>query len=158
MDGVPVWVLPPHSAEALGRFLNDGAVGVGIESGVTVDASAGDLAALRALSPKPTGRPTRALVAFARFASDVQAGDQIGVLVQAGRNLLLGEVAGGLRVLARRRSADPPAQRAVGPVRAAHGGRPAVCAPGRPAALPGAVGGRRDTTRHERALAARSTA
>jgi hypothetical protein len=92
--GRPLWVVRPESTDALGRFLTDSAVGFGTESGVSVDATGQDLAGLRALAKPPGRRPTRALLALARLVTEVDVGAPVGVLVEQGQGLLLGEVAG----------------------------------------------------------------
>ncbi|HEX8304807.1 MAG TPA: MSMEG_6728 family protein [Jatrophihabitans sp.] len=89
-----LWVLRPESEHALGRAVLTGVVGFGMAAGVSVDASAGDLAALRELQVSPSRRPSRALRALAEFVDAVQTGDHIGVLVSGGQSLLIGRVTG----------------------------------------------------------------
>jgi hypothetical protein len=71
-----------------------GVIGFGASAGVPADASAGELAALRALQSAPSRRPSRALRALAEFVESVQPGDDIGVLISHGQSLLVGQVIG----------------------------------------------------------------
>ncbi len=96
--GRRLWVVQPESSEALGRFLVEGVVGLGVGSGVTVDASGLDLTRLRDLLA--SRRVTRPLRALARFLTEVQVGDEVAVLVEDGRALLLGQVVGDYEFLA----------------------------------------------------------
>ena len=89
-----LWVLRPESEHAVGRAVLTGVIGFGDAAGVPVDASAGDLAALRELQVTPSRRPSRALRALAEFVEAVQPGDDIGVLVSEGKSLLIGQVTG----------------------------------------------------------------
>ena len=69
-----VWVLRPETEQALGRAVLTGVVGFGAATGVPVDASVGELAALRALQSNPGRRPSRALRALADFVQAVRTG------------------------------------------------------------------------------------
>jgi hypothetical protein len=89
-----LWVLRPESEHALGRAVLTGVIGFGATAGVPVDASVGDLAALRDLQDVPSRRPSRALRALADFVDVVQQGDDIGVLISGGQSLLIGRVTG----------------------------------------------------------------
>ncbi|MDQ1720269.1 MAG: hypothetical protein QOI26_3 [Pseudonocardiales bacterium] len=89
-----LWVLRPESEHALGRAMVTGVVGFGAATGVPVDASALDLAALRELQVIPSRRPSRGLRALADFIEAVRPGDDIGVLVSGGESLLIGQVTG----------------------------------------------------------------
>jgi hypothetical protein len=89
----PLWVIRPESAEALGRFLGEGLVGLGVGSGMSTDAAGLDLPDLRE-AVGGRGRVTRPLLALARFLGDVQVGDRVAVLVQGGATLLVGTVVG----------------------------------------------------------------
>ena len=85
---------------ALGRFLELGVVGFGTASGVDVDATGRELHELRDLVGA-RGRPGRPLLALSRFLQDVQVADEVAVLVQQGRALLVGEVLGDYEFAAR---------------------------------------------------------
>jgi hypothetical protein len=89
-----LWVLRPESEHALGRAVLTGVIGFGAAAGVAVDASVGELAALRELQASPSRRPSRALRALADFVQAVRPGDDIGVLVSNGQSLLIGRVTG----------------------------------------------------------------
>ncbi|HST47139.1 MSMEG_6728 family protein [Jatrophihabitans sp.] len=89
-----LWVLRPETEQALGRSVLTGVAGFGPATGVPVDASVGELAALRALQGNPGRRPSRAVRALADFVLAVRPGDEIGVLVSDGRSLLVGRVTG----------------------------------------------------------------
>jgi hypothetical protein len=89
-----LWVLRPESEHALGRAVLTGVIGFGAATGVPVDASVGELTALRELQVGPSRRPSRALRALADFVVLVQPGDDIGVLISGGQSLLIGTVTG----------------------------------------------------------------
>ena len=140
--GSPPWVIRPESAEALGRFLGEGLVGLGVGSGMSADVGGLDLPDLRE-AVGGRGRVTRPLLALARFLGEVQVGDQIAVLVQGGATLLVGRVVGEYEFA----GGGGPAThvRRVRWVRRLPVPRPAARGvAGRPAAVPGAAGdGRR---------------
>lgn len=97
-DGVPVWIVRPADALALGTALAQGIVGIGTESGVDVDATGLDPAELRGLARELSGRrPAKALRQLSAFLDDVRPGDRVGVPLEGGAGLLLGEVAGDYR-------------------------------------------------------------
>jgi pyrimidine dimer DNA glycosylase len=89
-----LWVLRPESEQALGRAILTGVIGFGDAADVPVDASVGELAALRELQATAARRPSRALRALADFVEAVRPGDDIGVLVSGGESLLIGRVTG----------------------------------------------------------------
>jgi hypothetical protein len=89
-----LWVLRPETEQALGRAVLTGVVGFGPATGVPVDASVGELAALRALQSNPGRRPSRAVRALSDFVQGMRSGDEIGVLVSGGQSLLVGRVTG----------------------------------------------------------------
>ena len=94
-EGRHLWVLQPDSPAALGRFLDLGVVGFGTASGVDVDATGRELDDLRELvGSRGRRRPPRPLLALARFLTEVEVADEVAVLVQVGRALLVGEVRG----------------------------------------------------------------
>ena len=89
-----VWVLRPETEQAIGRAVLTGTVGFGPATGVPVDASVGEVAALRALQSDPGRRPSRAVRALADFVAAVRPGDEIAMLVADGKSLLVGRVTG----------------------------------------------------------------
>lgn len=111
-EGKLQWVVRPSSAAALGVFLEQGLVGLGTTSGVDADASGRDAAALRQLLAEraPKRRPGRDLRQLETFLSDVKPGDQVGVPVEGGRTLLVGEITGDY-IFATTREAGAPCHR-----------------------------------------------
>jgi len=95
-----VWVVRPGSRARLGAFLELGVVGVGIESGVGVDVDGLDLAGMRAVlaEREPGRRAGRELTALASLVGEVQDGDLVGIPVEDGAGLLVGQVAGGYQL------------------------------------------------------------
>ena len=94
-DGLDrLWVVQPENPEALGRFLQGGLVALGTGSGIVTDAAGQDLAGLREMLGAPTRRLTRPLIALARFLTEIAVGDEIAVLIDGGRRLLVGVVEG----------------------------------------------------------------
>ncbi|TQS46918.1 MSMEG_6728 family protein [Cryptosporangium phraense] len=94
-EGADVWVVRPATAEALGTALGQGLVGVGTESGVDVDATGLDPVELRDLAKELSGRrPAKALRQLSAFLDDAKPGDLVGVPVEQGAGLLLGEIVG----------------------------------------------------------------
>nr|WP_281174695.1 MSMEG_6728 family protein [Cryptosporangium arvum] len=97
-SGVPVWIVRPSDAPALGTALSLGVVGLGTESGVDVDATGLEQAELRDLAKELSGRrPAKALRQLSSFLDEMRPGDLVGVPVEEGAALLLGEVAGDYR-------------------------------------------------------------
>ena len=108
--------------------------------GVDVDATGRELHELRDLVGS-RGRPGRPLLALSRFLQDVQVADEVAVLVQQGRALLVGEVLGDYEFAgAGRRRHPAPAAGALGPGRAPVRRGAAVGAAGRASALRGTAG------------------
>jgi hypothetical protein len=94
-DGVRVWVARPRAHAELGAFLAAGIVGLGIQSGVDVDATGLTAVQLRALAKEISGRrPAKDLRQLSAFLDDVRPGDPVAVPVAGGDGLLLGEVVG----------------------------------------------------------------
>ncbi len=95
--GTEVWVVRPATPELLGRFLQEGVVGLGTQSGLAVDVGGMDGAdlrsALRDLSP--ARRPRKDLRQLEAFVHQVRTGDCLGVPIEEGTALLVGRVAGG---------------------------------------------------------------
>ncbi|GAA0268654.1 hypothetical protein GCM10009539_64670 [Cryptosporangium japonicum] len=94
-SGVPAWIVRPADPAALGTALSQGVVGIGTESGVDVDATGLQPAELRSLAHELSGRrPAKALRQLSSFLDDVRPGDPVGVPVEQGAALLLGEIVG----------------------------------------------------------------
>src|SRR4051794_9076599 len=94
-EGVRVWVVRPRSHNELGACLAAGVVGLGTQSGIDVDATGLTPAELRALSKELSGRrPAKDLRQLSAFLDELQAGDPVGLPVEHGAGLLLGEVVG----------------------------------------------------------------
>jgi Pyrimidine dimer DNA glycosylase len=94
-DGVCVWVVRPRSHNELGACLAAGVVGLGTQSGIDVDATGLTPAELRALSKEISGRrPAKDLRQLSTFLDEVRPGDRVGLPVEHGAGLLLGEVVG----------------------------------------------------------------
>ncbi|MGY1842335.1 MSMEG_6728 family protein [Modestobacter sp. SYSU DS0875] len=95
-EGVPVWVVRPRAHNELGAALATGVVGLGTQSGIDVDATGMSPAELRALSKELSGRrPAKDLRQLSAFLDEVRPGDLVGLPVEHGAGLLLGEVVGG---------------------------------------------------------------
>jgi hypothetical protein len=94
-EGVRVWVVRPRSHNELGACLAAGVVGLGTQSGIDVDATGLAPAELRALSKELSGRrPAKDLRQLSSLLDDVRPGDLVGLPVEQGAGLLLGEVVG----------------------------------------------------------------
>ncbi|MCW2576221.1 MAG: uncharacterized protein JWR66_2251 [Modestobacter sp.] len=94
-DGVPVWVVRPRAHTELGAALASGVVGLGTQAGIDVDATGLSPDELRALSKELTGRrPAKDLRQLSAFLDEMAPGDLVGLPVERGAGLLLGEVAG----------------------------------------------------------------
>ena len=94
-EGARVWVVRPRAHNELGAALASGVVGLGTQSGIDVDASGLDPAELRALSKELTGRrPAKDLRQLSAFLDEVRPGDRVGLPIEHGAGLLLGEVVG----------------------------------------------------------------
>jgi hypothetical protein len=94
-SGVPVWVVRPRAHNELGAALATGVVGLGTQSGIDVDATGLSAAELRALSKELSGRrPAKDLRQLSSFLDEVEPGDLVGLPVEHGAGLLLGEVVG----------------------------------------------------------------
>jgi hypothetical protein len=94
-DGVPVWIVRPAGPLELGTALSDGVVGLDTRSGVDVDATGLDPVELRGLAKELSGRrPAKALRQLSAFLDDMEPGDLVGVPLEQGAGLLLGEVVG----------------------------------------------------------------
>ncbi|RFU22757.1 MSMEG_6728 family protein [Geodermatophilus marinus] len=97
-EGVAVWVVRPRAHTELGAFLAAGVVGLGTQSGIDVDATGLTPAELRALAREVSGRrPAKDLRQLSAFLDEVRPGDRVGLPVERGAGLLLGEVVGGYR-------------------------------------------------------------
>jgi hypothetical protein len=110
-DGIPVWVVRPRAHGELGACLMTGIVGLGVQSGIDVDASGLTPAELRVLAKELSGRrPAKDLRQLSAFLEEMRRGDPVALPVEHGAGLLLGEVAGdyefhGRELLPHRRAA-----------------------------------------------------
>ncbi|MFG1924597.1 MSMEG_6728 family protein [Cryptosporangium sp. NPDC048952] len=94
-SGVPVWIVRPAGPLELGTALSQGVVGIGTDSGVDVDATGLEPVELRNLAKELSGRrPAKALRQLSSFLDEMKPGDLVGVPVEQGAGLLLGEVVG----------------------------------------------------------------
>jgi Pyrimidine dimer DNA glycosylase len=94
-DGVPVWVVRPSAHAELGACLMAGAVGLGTQSGIDVDATGLAPAELRALSKELSGRrPAKDLRQLSAFLDEMRPGDPVALPIEHGAGLLVGEVLG----------------------------------------------------------------
>ncbi|WP_409329120.1 MSMEG_6728 family protein [Trujillonella humicola] len=97
-DGVRVWVVRPRSHNELGACLAAGVVGLGTQSGIDVDATGLTPAELRALSKELSGRrPAKDLRQLSALLDEMAPGDLVGLPIEHGAGLLLGEVVGAYR-------------------------------------------------------------
>jgi hypothetical protein len=97
-QGVRVWVLRPRAHGELGACLAAGVVGLGVQSGIDVDATGLSPTELRMLSKELTGRrPAKDLRQLSAFLDEMRVGDRIGLPIEHGAGLLLGEVTGEYR-------------------------------------------------------------
>jgi hypothetical protein len=94
-DGVRVWVVRPRSHNELGACLAAGIVGLGTQSGIDVDATGLSAGELRALSKELSGRrPAKDLRQLSAFLDEMRPGNPVGMPIEHGAGLLLGEVMG----------------------------------------------------------------
>ncbi len=94
-EGVPVWVVRPRAHGELGACLAAGVVGLGVQSGIDVDATGLSPLELRALSKELTGRrPAKDLRQLSAFLDELAPGDPVALPIEHGAGLLLGEVVG----------------------------------------------------------------
>ena len=94
-EGVPVWVVRPRAHNELGAAVASGIVGLGTQAGVDVDATGLSPAELRTLSKELSGRrPAKDLRQLSAFLDELAPGDLIGLPIEHGAGLLLGEVVG----------------------------------------------------------------
>jgi hypothetical protein len=101
-EGVPVWVVRPRAHHELGAALATGVVGLGTQSGIDVDATGLTPAELRVLAKELSGRrPAKDLRQLTAFLDEVTPGSLVGLPVQHGAGLLLGEVVGDYAFAAR---------------------------------------------------------
>src|SRR3712207_2043268 len=95
-EGVRVWVVRPRSHNELGACLAAGVVGLGTQAGVDVDATGLNPRELRDLAKEISGRrPAKDLRQLSAFLDELRPGDLVGLPVELGAGLLLGEVVGG---------------------------------------------------------------
>ena len=94
-EGIRVWVVRPRSHNELGACLAAGVVGLGTQSGIDVDATGLSPLELRNLSKELSGRrPAKDLRQLSAFLDEMRPGDAVGVPIEHGAGLLLGEVVG----------------------------------------------------------------
>jgi hypothetical protein len=94
-EGIRVWVARPRTHAELGACLAAGVVGLGTQSGIDVDATGLSPAELRTLAKELSGRrPAKDLRQLSTFLDDVRPGDRVGLPIEHGAGLLLGEVVG----------------------------------------------------------------
>ncbi|MBJ7451277.1 MAG: MSMEG_6728 family protein [Blastococcus sp.] len=94
-EGVGVWVVRPRAHTELGACLAAGVVGLGTQSGIDVDATGLSPDELRVLSKELSGRrPAKDLRQLSSFLDEMAPGDRVGLPIEHGAGLLLGEVAG----------------------------------------------------------------
>jgi len=94
-EGVGVWVVRPRAHNELGACLAAGVVGLGTQSGIDVDATGMTPVELRTLSKELSGRrPAKDLRQLSAFLDEMAPGDRVGLPVEHGAGLLLGEVVG----------------------------------------------------------------
>jgi predicted Mrr-cat superfamily restriction endonuclease len=88
----------PRAHGELGACLAAGVVGLGVHSGIDVDATGLSPTELRMLSKELTGRrPAKDLRQLSAFLDEMRVGDRIGLPIEHGAGLLLGEVTGEYR-------------------------------------------------------------
>jgi hypothetical protein len=94
-EGVRVWVVRPRAHGELGACLAAGIVGLGVQSGIDVDATGLSASDLRALSKELSGRrPAKDLRQLSAFLDEIHPGDRVGLPIEHGAGLLCGEVVG----------------------------------------------------------------
>jgi hypothetical protein len=94
-EGVPVWVVRPRAHNELGAALATGIVGLGTQAGIDVDATGLSPAQLQALAKELSGRrPAKDLRQLSALLDEMAPGDLVGLPIERGTGLLLGEVAG----------------------------------------------------------------
>lgn len=95
-EGAPVWVVRPGTQDEVGVCLVAGVMGLSTRSGVDVDAGGLGPEELRTLAKERSGRrAAKDLRQLSALLDDVRPGDVVGLPVEGGAGLLLGEVAGG---------------------------------------------------------------
>ncbi|MGC5585273.1 MSMEG_6728 family protein [Ornithinimicrobium sp. W1679] len=94
-QGTRVWVVRPSSETELGVCLAAGVMGLGTRSGIDVDADGLGPGELLSLARERSGRrPAKDLRQLSALLDEVRPGDPVGLPVQDGTGLLLGEVVG----------------------------------------------------------------
>jgi len=94
-EGVGVWVVRPRAHVELGACLAAGVIGLGTQSGIDVDATGLSADELRVLSKELSGRrPAKDLRQLSSFLDEMAPGDRVGLPIEHGAGLLLGEVVG----------------------------------------------------------------
>ncbi len=94
-DTGELWIVRPGSSAALGEFLRHGVVGFGTDAGLDFDLGDLGIADIKAaLGLSPGRRPGRQITAVAQFATEPAPGDRVGVEIEQGGRLLVGEIVG----------------------------------------------------------------
>ncbi len=94
-EGIGVWVVRPRAHGELGACLAAGVVGLGIQSGIDVDATGLTPDELRGLSKELSGRrPAKDLRQLSAFLDEMRPGDPVALPIEHGAGLLLGEIVG----------------------------------------------------------------
>jgi hypothetical protein len=94
-EGVPVWVVRPRAHTELGAALATGIVGLGTQAGIDVDVTGLSSRELQVLAKELSGkRPAKDLRQLTAFLDEMAPGDLVGLPVERGAGLLLGEVVG----------------------------------------------------------------
>jgi hypothetical protein len=92
----------PGTVAALGAFLRHGVVGFGTDAALDFDIGDLDLAEIKsALGLSAGRRPGRQVTAVAEFSTLPVPGDRVGVEIEGGGRLLVGEIVGGYTFQAR---------------------------------------------------------
>lgn len=99
--GHELWVVQPGSAQVLGRFLQEGVISVGDDSGVQIDVTGMDLASIRQFLGPAARRNTRAIAALARWVDEIHVGDEVALMIDHGYSLVVGEIVGDYEYAAR---------------------------------------------------------
>ncbi len=95
VDTDELWIVRPASPAALGEFLRHGVVGFGTDAGLDFDLDELELADIKAaLGLSPGRRPGRQITAVAHFATEPVPGDRVGIEIEQGGRLLVGEIVG----------------------------------------------------------------
>jgi hypothetical protein len=81
------------SAPIAGTFVTEGVVGLGTDSDIDVDVTGRELPDLQAMLDGRRRR-SKPLLALARFLTEMEVGNDVGVFIERGRALLVGRLSG----------------------------------------------------------------